>query len=105
MQIARLIFATAMIVAGGADAQSPDVPSLFEKYGCSSCHANDEAITGPAFVEIADKYRGNPKGKAILVAEVRKGAHGGGPWPMPPSPQVPAADAEKMVQYILALKK
>ena len=105
MKLTRLTLATVMLAAGIAHAQSQDAPALFQKYGCDSCHADSEAITGPAYVDIAAKYRGNPHAAAILVAEVRKGAHGGGPWPMPPSPQVPTTDAEKMVHYILALKK
>jgi cytochrome c len=105
VKLTRLTLATVMLAAGIAHAQPPDVPALFQKYGCDSCHADREAITGPAYVDIAAKYRGNPHAAAILVAEVRKGAHGGGPWPMPPSPQVPTPDAEKMVHYILALKK
>jgi cytochrome c len=94
-----------ILAAGSADAQSQDAPALFQKYGCDSCHANNEAITGPAFVDVAAKYRGNPNAAAILAAVVRKGIHGGGPWQMPPHPEVPATDAEKMVHYILALKK
>jgi cytochrome c len=99
-----LTLAAVMFVAGVAHAQVQDVPSLLQKYGCSSCHADDERITGPAFLDVAIKYRGNPKAPAILAAVVRKGVHGGGPWPMPPSPQVTDGDAARIVQYILALR-
>jgi cytochrome c len=105
MKRVRLMLVTGMLAAGVAHAQSQDGPALLEKYGCSSCHADNEAITGPAFVDVAAQYRGNPHATALLVALVRKGAHGGGPWPMPPSPQVPTTDAAKMVHYILTLKK
>jgi cytochrome c len=104
VKLSRLILVTGLLAAAVAHAQSTDVPALLEKYGCSSCHAKDEAITGPAYVDVAAKYRGDPHASAILVALVRKGAHGDGPWPMPPSPQVPAAVAREMVAYILALK-
>jgi cytochrome c len=105
VKLTCLILATGMLAATVARAQPQDVPSLLQKYGCTSCHADNEAITGPAFVDVAAYYRGNPKAAAILTAVVRKGAHGGGLWPMPPSPQVPATEAAKIVQHILALRK
>ena len=51
-----------------------------------------------------DHLKGNPKARAIIKTVVRKGVHGSGPWPMPPSPQVTAADADAIARYILALK-
>jgi cytochrome c len=103
MQLARLILIASSLVAGAADAQ--DAQDLLRKHDCYICHAERETRTGPAFADIAGKYRNNPHAAAALVAVVRKGAHGSGPWPMPPLPQVPSADATKMVAYILALKE
>jgi len=103
VKLVALTFATGLAMAGAAQAEDPQ--ALLRKYDCTICHANDEAKTGPAFVDTAAKYRGNPQAAATLAAVVRKGAHGGGPWPMPPSPQVPAADARKIARYILALRK
>ena len=88
-KLAHLILTTGMVVAGVVHAQSQDAPSLFQKYGCDSCHADNEAITGPAFVDVAAKYRGNPNATAILAAVVRKGIHGRGPWQMPPIQRYP----------------
>lgn len=102
MPLVPLILAAAMLAAGAARADDAQV--LLRKHDCYLCHADRDAGTGTAFVEIADKYRGKPRAAAQLVAVVRKGAHGAGPWPMPPLPQVPSADAKQMVAYILALK-
>jgi len=103
MRLAMLAFAGLAIAAGAGHAQDAQV--LLQKYDCTLCHASDETKTGPAFVDVAAKYRGNPNGATILAAVVRKGVHGSGPWPMPPLPQVPPDDAKRMVDYILALGK
>ncbi len=92
-----------MSAIGVARAQAPQV--LLQQYKCYTCHADDETKTGPAYVDVAAKYRGNPQAVAIVAAVVRKGVRGGGPWHMPPHPEISDADAKKMVRYILSLKK
>jgi cytochrome c551/c552 len=51
---------------------------------------------------VAGRYKGNPKAVAILTAVVKKGEHGDALWPMPPLPQVPDADARRMIAHVLA---
>jgi cytochrome c551/c552 len=85
--------------ADGADAQA-----IMENYRCTICHADYDTLAGPPYAEIAARLKGNPNARAIIVGVVRKGVHGGGPWPMPPSPQVSVAEAEVIARYILALK-
>jgi len=98
-----LTFATGLAVAGAARAE--DAQALLEKYNCTFCHAADEAKTGPAFVDVAVKYRDDPHAVSKITAAIRKGVHGGGPWPMPPNPEVSAAEATKIAQHILALRR
>ena len=43
-----LALAAMMSAVGAAHAQAPQV--LLQQYGCYSCHADDEAKTGPAYV-------------------------------------------------------
>ncbi len=86
-----------------AQAQAPQV--LLEQHKCYICHADNETKAGPAYVDVAAKYRGNPQAVAIVVAVVKKGSRSGGPWHMPPHPEVSDADATKMARYILSLKK
>ena len=85
-------------------AQGPTPQALMERYRCVVCHRDDEARTGPAYSDVAARYRGDPAARARLVAAIRKGEHGKGPWPMPPHPEVSAADAKVMVRYILSLQ-
>jgi|APFre7841882630_1041343.scaffolds.fasta_scaffold11751_2 cytochrome c len=103
MRLVSLMIAGALLAAQAVQAEDAQV--LLQKYDCHLCHARDEAKTGPAYAEIAAKYRDDPKAASALTALVRKGAHGDGPWHMPPLPQVPDADARKMVEYILASGK
>jgi cytochrome c len=103
MKFRFLLFVGALMAAGGAQAQ--DAPALMKRNDCYICHDNEQTKTGPAFADIAAKYRGDSKAIATLTAVVKKGRHGSGPWPMPPLPQVPSADARKIAEYILSLKK
>lgn len=74
------------------------------KYGCTSCHAVDHKVIGPAFKDVAAKYKGQDV-EAALVEKIKKG--GSGVWgdiPMTPNPQVPDPDLHAMVKWILGLK-
>ena len=74
------------------------------KYGCTACHAVDHKVVGPAFKDVAAKYRGKDV-EATLVEKVKNG--GSGVWgevPMVPNPQVPDADLHAIVKWILTLK-
>ena len=92
-----------IFAVGVAQAQAPQV--LLQQYKCYSCHADDEAKTGLAYFDIADKYRGNPQAVPIVAAVVRKGIHDTGPWHIPPHPEVSDIDVKEMAQHILSLKK
>jgi cytochrome c len=72
---------------------------------CLSCHAVDAKLVGPAWKEVASRYRGQKGAEAQLIEKVSKG--GSGVWgsvPMPPNPQVSQADIRTLVRYILSLK-
>jgi cytochrome c len=97
------VFFVAIIAAEFVHAEGPQ--TLLRQYKCYICHSDTQAGAGPAYVDVAEKYRGNKDAVKILVAEVRKGAHGGGPWHMPPHPEVSYSDAVTMVRYILARKR
>lgn len=95
----------ALVAALGAPAPATpaqDAEALLRGHDCTLCHARDETRTGPSWLEIAQRHRGDRDAVPKLVAVVRKGAHGPGPWPMPPMPQVPDAEARRMVEAILA---
>jgi len=79
---------------------------LLKKSGCTACHAVDKKVIGPAYQDVAAKYKGDAGAAAKLEDKVKKG--GSGVWgaiPMPPNTQVSDADIKTLVTYILALKK
>jgi cytochrome c len=84
-------------------APADDGRMLLQRHDCYICHADRETKAGPAFADVASKYRRDPHAAAKLRALVKAGAHGKGPWPMPPMPQVSDADARQIVGYILSL--
>jgi len=78
--------------------------ALAQKSGCTACHAVDKQIVGPAFKDVAGKYKDNPAAVDMLVAKVKNG--GSGVWgqvPMPPNPAVSDEDIKTLVQWILSL--
>ena len=103
MKLVWLALAATFSLIGSARGQAPQI--LLQQYKCYTCHADSESKTGPAYVDVATRYRDNPQAVAILTAAIRKGAHGSGPWHMPPHPEVSDADAKRMVRYILSLEK
>ena len=55
---------------------------------------------GPAFRDIAGKYRGRPEAVAYLAGKIRAGGQGvWGPVPMP-APSIAQADAQRVAQWL-----
>ena len=79
--------------------------ALAAKNGCNACHKVDAKVLGPAFKEVAAKYKGDKKAEAMLIEKVKKGGMGvWGQIPMPPNAAVKDEDVKALVQWILALK-
>ena len=77
-----------------------------QKDGCAACHAVDKTIVGPAYNQVAAKYRGDKTAAAKLEQKVKTGGSGvWGPVPMPPNTAVPDADIKALVSWILSLGK
>ena len=94
---------------------------LGTKAGCFTCHAIEPGAAGPnglkpigpAWKEIAARYKGDKKAEKVLIAEVMDGTS---PYnrhwqdktsgvAMPPTAvAISQADAKKLVRWILALK-
>jgi cytochrome c len=105
MKIAALALAVVGLAATGA-ANAQAGMDLLQKSGCTACHAVDKKVVGPAYQEVAAKYKGDAGAAAKLAAKVKSGGSGvWGPVPMPPHPQVSDADIKTMITYILSLKK
>ena len=78
--------------------------ALAKKHNCLACHAVDKKVIGPAYKDVAKKFKGQPGAEAMLIEKVKKGSTGvWGPVPMPPNAAVPDADIKKLVDWILTL--
>lgn len=94
-----------LVLACSANA-APDAAkakALAQSKNCFACHAVDKKLVGPAFQEVAKKYKGNADAEASLIKKVIGG--GGGVWgtiPMPPNP-VKDDEAKLLVEWVLAM--
>ena len=93
--------AACFAVAGTAHANE----KLAQASGCTACHSIDKKLVGPAYKDVAAKYRGNKGAEAELIKKVKAGGKGvWGDIPMSPNAHVKDEDIRTLVQWILSLK-
>ena len=90
-------------VPAPAAADSSDPAALAQAKGCMACHQIAVKVVGPAYKDVAAKYKGDAGAAEMLAAKVKAG--GSGTWgqiPMPP--QVAATDEEikTLVGWVLS---
>ena len=98
------MIAASLMVWGSA--MAADMPGIAKKNECNACHAIDKKVVGPAWMDIARKYKGDATAKAKLTTKILKG--GGGVWgamPMPPNQNLGEADAGMLADFVLGLAK
>lgn len=89
----------------GSQAMANDGLALAQKNACLACHQVDKKVVGPAYKDVAAKYKGDKTAEAKLVKKVKEGGKGvWGEIPMPPNPQVKDEDIKTIVHWILSLK-
>ena len=96
-----LLVASLLVAAGTARADY----DLAVKKNCLACHFPDKRKYGPSFQQVAEKYADDKKAVDKLATKIRRG--GTGVWGqdiMPPQPQVSAAEARLLAQYIMSVK-
>ena len=101
----KRVLHSALLCAASMLAISPALAdqALATSKNCMACHAVDKKLVGPAFKEIAAKYKSDKTALDKLALKVMKG--GSGVWgavPMPANPQVNDAEAKKLVTWILS---
>jgi cytochrome c len=87
-----LVIAGGLAVAGAAQGQD-----VLKAKGCMNCHEMDKKKVGPAYKDVAAKYKGNKDAEATLVAKLKEGKG---------HPKVSATDDElkSAVKQVLATK-
>ncbi len=79
--------------------------ALATSKNCMACHAVDKKLVGPAYKDVAAKYKGDKTAVDKLAAKIIKG--GSGVWgavPMPANAQVNEADSKKLAAWVLSTK-
>lgn len=95
----------ASLMAGGS-AMATDMPAIAKKNECNDCHAIDKKVVGPAWMDVAKKYKGDTTAAAKLDTKIAKGGSGAwGSMPMPPNPKITDAERKQLVGFILGLAK
>ena len=104
MKLVPLLGAFALGVMVAAPAVASE--EIIKKARCVACHAVDQKRIGPAYKEVAAKYKGQADAVAVLSAKVRHG--GSGVWgqiPMTPNgpDKISDADLKAAIEWILKL--
>ena len=84
-------------------AAGEDLLKLATSNGCMACHGVSNKIVGPAYTDVAAKYKGQADAVEVLVAKVKNGGKGAwGAIPMPPQGHVADEDITRLVNWILS---
>lgn len=102
--VVSMAVAAGLMIAGSA--MATDMPELAKKNNCTACHAIDKKVVGPAWADVAKKYKGDATAADKLLVKVSKG--GSGVWGSMPMPANDAAgkkqdDIKALVKFVLAL--
>ncbi|ADE11590.1 c-type cytochrome [Sideroxydans lithotrophicus] len=121
--IVNITVAAGLMIAGSA--MAAEMPAVAKKNGCTACHAIDHKVVGPAWADVAKKYKGattykySNNGSAAadakeyplvegLMVKVSKGGHGnwGSAAMVPNDPSgKKQGDMKELVEFILGLAK
>ena len=83
--------------------------ALAKKSGCLECHSVDQKGIGPAFHDIAAKYKNKARARSALIETVKKGGKGnwtnvtGGVLMPPFSPRLSDAEIQRLIDWVLSL--
>lgn len=77
---------------------------LAQKGACTGCHTVDKKLVGPAYKDVAEKYKGQKDASAKLFDKVRHGGTGvWGPVAMPATgaDKLNDADLKAVIDWVL----
>lgn len=100
-----VLAASAVLAASGAYAvDAAAAKALASKSACLACHAADKKLVGPAYKDVAAKYKGDKTAAAKLADKIVKG--GVGVWGQIPMPanNVTPDEAKALAAWVLSTK-
>ena len=87
----------ALCFAIAISAAAQDAEKLIQASDCSSCHAVDHQVVGPAYNQIAKQYAGQSDAVDKLAAKISVGGSG-----MTPHPKLSETQRQDMAKWILS---
>lgn len=101
-----ILFVFAVFMWADQAYAADEARELARRNTCFNCHSIETDDIGPAWKNVAARYRGDVNAETKLVNKVSRG--GKGVWGYLPMPafasQMKEADIRMLVKYILALK-
>ena len=95
-----------LVAARFLSARGSQMQTLAIQRTCFTCHSVDNKIIGPAFRDVAAKYRNDPDAITKVVNQIQKG--GGGKWgPIPMLPlgaTVPPEERIALAEWIMSYR-
>ncbi|MBI2748602.1 MAG: cytochrome C' [Burkholderiales bacterium] len=90
-----VLAAAGALAAGAVQAQTG--ADVLKAKGCLGCHEMDKKKVGPAYKDVAAKYKGNKDAEGMLIAKLKEGKG---------HPKISATDAElkAAIEHVLATK-
>ncbi|RIX45063.1 MAG: cytochrome C [Rhodocyclales bacterium GT-UBC] len=100
-----LLLLAAPILFAASSAQASE--AIVKKARCIACHTVDAKRVGPAYKDVAAKYRGDANAPGRLFEKVRAGGSGNwGDVPMLPHPEdkISDDDLRAAIKWVLSLE-
>ena len=95
-----MMAAAGIVMTGQAHADE----ALAKAKNCMACHAVDKKLVGPAYKDVAAKYKTDKGAVATLATKIKTGGKGvWGEVPMPPNNVTPE-EATKLATWVMAQK-
>lgn len=85
------------------NAKPIDVKTLLSNNACLGCHAINSKIVGPAYHDVAERYRNNQKALGTVMANIKAG--GANKWcemAMPPFGLLSDAELKALAEFVLS---
>ena len=102
MNLTKSILMGFAVLLAAAPAMADE--AMAKAKGCTACHDLKKKLVGPAYADVAKKYKADAKGQETMVASILKGSQGKwGPIPMPPN-KVTDDEAKKLAAWVLTVQ-
>lgn len=98
-----LPFVFAISVAHADAPTYEQVSEILTKNACLACHQVDNKVVGPAYKEVAEKYKDDAANAELLAKHIKEGSQGiWGAIPMPPNANITDEDLSVVVDWLMA---